>query len=206
MKKFRTDYRLIWIPLICFVGITYGLLIGKLGIYWDDWAYTWTRLELGFHGLLRHFSFSRPVAGQIHNLAILATDGSPLKIQIWGLIFQVLGSFCVGQLVRSTWKDSDFAAALCALLFLAYPGFSMQPIAINFAFSYFLIGILCISFIFSMKANRDPRHHLLLTIAAMALAALNLFASEYFFLLELLRPLSSGVKTPKMRTAASKNG
>lgn len=189
MKKFRTDYRLIWIPLVCFVVITYGLLIGKLGIYWDDWAYTWTRLELGFHGLLRHFSFSRPVAGQIHNLAILATDGSPLKIQIWGLIFQVLGSFCIGWLVRSTWKDSDFAAAHCALLFLAYPGFSMQPIAINFAFSYFLIGILCISFILSLKANRDPRRRILLTVIAMGLAALNLFASEYFFLLELLRPV-----------------
>ena len=59
--KKQLSFFAVLIPLSCFVLFSYGLLLNKLGFYWDDWPYVWTRLELGYHGLLRHFSFSRPV-------------------------------------------------------------------------------------------------------------------------------------------------
>ena len=192
MKKIIDELqkKFLWVivPLSLFVLLSYGLLLDKLGFYWDDWPYVWTRLELGYHGLLRHFSFSRPVAGQIHNLAILITGGSPLLTQIWGLCWQVFGSFCAGLLVKTVWPRKHFAAVLTALLFIAYPGFTMRPIAINFSFSWFLMGMLFLSFIFTVKAARGDKHATLLTAAACLISLLNLFASEYFFLLELLRP------------------
>ena len=138
--------------------------------------------------MLRHFSFSRPVAGQLHNLAILITNGSPLAAQIWGLAAQVFGSFFAGLLVREVWPRKRFAAVLTALLFIAYPGFTMRPIAINFSFSYFLMGMLFLSFILSVRALRSPEHRIPRIVCAGLIALLNLFASEYFFLLELLRP------------------
>ena len=188
--KKRTSFTPVLIPLLAFVLLSYGLLLNRLGFYWDDWPYVWTRMDLGYHGLLRHFSFSRPVAGQLHNIAILLTNGRPLPAQIWGLIMQVFGSFCAGLLVKEIWPQKRFAAGLTALLFLAYPGFTMRPIAINFSFSWFLMGMLFLSFILSIRAlrpeTRFPRW-LLITAAAM-ISLLNLFASEYFFLLELLRP------------------
>ncbi|MBQ6505220.1 MAG: hypothetical protein IJI57_15035 [Flexilinea sp.] len=183
----RKTFMIALIPLILFVLLSYGLLLNRLGFYWDDWPYVWTRLELGYHGLLRHFSFSRPVAGQIHNLAILITGGSPLLAQVWGLCMQVFGSFCAGLLVKEVWPKKTFAAALTALLFLAYPGFTMRPIAINFSFSYFLMGMLFVSFILSVRAARGAGHKGLLITAGCLISLLNLFASEYFFLLELLR-------------------
>ncbi len=181
-------YAAVLLPLCAFVLLSYGLLLRKLGFYWDDWPYIWTRLELGYHGLLRHFSFSRPVAGQLHNIAILITNGSPLLTQVYGLIAQVFGSFFAGLLVREVWPEKRFAAALTALLFLAYPGFTMRPIAVNFSFSYFLMGMLCLSFVLSVRVQRGTGNRLLLTAAACVICLLNLFASEYFFLLELLRP------------------
>ncbi|MBR6089513.1 MAG: hypothetical protein IKP86_06245 [Anaerolineaceae bacterium] len=190
----RIRFISVLVPLAVFVLLTYGTLVNRLGFYWDDWPYVWTRLELGYHGLLRHFSFSRPVAGQIHNLAILITGGSPLAAQIWGLCAQVFGSFCAGLLIRNVWPNKLYAAVLTSLLFLAYPGFTMRPIAINFSFSYFLMGILFLSFILSVRAvkidpekpERCPRW--IMIAAACLISLLNLFASEYFFLLELLRP------------------
>ena len=179
-------YTLALIPLGLFVLLSYGLILNKLGFYWDDWPYVWTRLELGYHGLLRHFSFSRPVAGQIHNLAILITNGNPFLAQCWGLCAQVFGSFCAGLLVKEVWPQKRYAAILTALLFIAYPGFTMRPIAINFSFSYFLMGMLFLSFILSIKAAKSGR--MVLCAAACLISLLNLFASEYFFLLELLRP------------------
>ena len=187
-KLKRIPYTAVLIPLGVFVLLSYGTLLKKLGFYWDDWPYVWTRLELGYHGLLRHFSFSRPVAGQIHNLAILITNGSPFLAQCWGLLWQVFGSFCAGLLVKEVWPEKRFAAALTALLFIAYPGFTMRPIAINFSFSYFLMGMLFLSFILSVRAVWVSRGRAVCIILACLISLLNLFASEYFFLLELLRP------------------
>ena len=128
------------------------------------------------------------MAGQLHNIAILVTGGSPLFAQIWGLAAQVFGSFCAGWMIREVWPRRRFAAVLAAMLFLAYPGFTMRPIAINFSFSYFLMGMLFISFALSVRAARGSAHRVLFVIIACLIALLNLFASEYFFLLELLRP------------------
>ena len=190
MDKKKSGFSFLWVllPLCLFVLASYGLLLNKLGFYWDDWPYVWTRLELGYHGLLRHFSFSRPVAGQLHNLAILITNGSPLLAQIWVLLMQVFCSFCAGFLVKEVWPGKKFAAVLTALLFLAYPGFTMRPIAINFSFSYFLMGMLFLSFILSIRAAKGAKHGVLMVVCACLISLLNLFASEYFFLLELLRP------------------
>ncbi len=189
MKKLKEKkYILVLIPLAAFVLFSYGLLLNKLGFYWDDWPYEWTRLAVGYEGLLRHFSFSRPVAGQLHNIAILINNGSPLIAQIYGLVMQVFGGFCLGLLIHETWRGKTFAAVLGALLFTAYPGFTMRPIAVNFSFSFFLMGMLCLSFVFSIRAARSPKRRVLRIVLAALIALVNLFASEYFFLLELLRP------------------
>ncbi len=189
MKKLKEKkYILVLIPLAAFVLFSYGLLLNKLGFYWDDWPYEWTRLAVGYEGLLRHFSFSRPVAGQLHNIAILINNGSPLIAQIYGLVMQVFGGFCLGLLIHETWRGKTFAAVLGALLFTAYPGFTMRPIAVNFSFSFFLMGMLSLSFVLSIRAARSPKRRVLRIILAALIALVNLFASEYFFLLELLRP------------------
>ncbi len=189
MKKLKEkNYILVLIPLAAFVLFSYGLLLNKLGFYWDDWPYEWTRLAVGYEGLLRHFSFSRPVAGQLHNIAILINNGSPLIAQIYGLVMQVFGGFCLGLLIHETWRGKTFAAVLGALLFTAYPGFTMRPIAVNFSFSFFLMGMLSLSFVLSIRAARSPKRRVLRIILAALIALVNLFASEYFFLLELLRP------------------
>ncbi len=189
MKKLKEKkYILVLIPLAAFVLFSYGLLLNKLGFYWDDWPYEWTRLAVGYEGLLRHFSFSRPVAGQLHNIAILINNGSPLIAQIYGLVMQVFGGFCLGLLIHETWRGKTFAAVVGALLFTAYPGFTMRPIAVNFSFSFFLMGMLSLSFVLSIRAARSPKRRVLRIILAALIALMNLFASEYFFLLELLRP------------------
>ncbi|MHC1773134.1 MAG: hypothetical protein AB9907_15660 [Flexilinea sp.] len=197
LKEFHLPFFILPLVLFLFVFLSYGIVAGKLGIYWDDWAYLWTRLELGYDGLVRHFSFSRPVAGQLHNIAILLTGKNPLRIQIFGLVMRIIGSGSVGYLVYRIWNKDSYLASICALFFVAYPGFTMQPIAINFGFSYFLIAILCFSLVLTIEAIRSPSRRILYELSALLLSAINLFASEYFFLLELLRPLLIWTETAK---------
>lgn len=172
-------------------ALSYGLVISKLGIYWDDWAFVWTRLAVGYDGLLRHFSFSRPVAGQLHNLSILLTGGDPLRMQLFAQGMRIAAAVCFAALLRSVWRSEPWRrlAWVGGLLYFVYPGFTMIPIAINFGFSYFLMGCLFVSWLLSLRVLRGEGNAAIQTAAALLLSALNLFASEYFFLLELVRPV-----------------
>ena len=63
----------------------------------------------------------------------------------------------------------------------------MIPIGINFGFSYLLMAMLFVSLLLSIRALRGEGRVWTGMAAAMLLSAVNLFASEYFFLLELCR-------------------
>lgn len=177
--------------LIVLAFLSYGLTLPKLGIYWDDWAMIWTRLAVGFDGLVRHFSFSRPLAGQMHNLAILLTGGDPLKVQLYAQAMRIVCALVFSALIRTVWRKSASALipVIAGLIFFVYPGFTMIPIGINFGFSYLMMTAQFTSWMLSVRAlcgEGRPRAQI---FAAAALSALNLFATEYFFLLELIRPL-----------------
>lgn len=187
----RWTYAAYGLFLAVLSALSYGLVIPKLGIYWDDWAFVWTRLAVGYEGLLRHFSFSRPLAGQLHNLSILLTAGDPLRMQLFAQGMRIAAALSFAALLRAVWRDEPLRrwAWLGGLLYFVYPGFTMIPIAINFGFSYFLMGCLFVSWYLSLRALRGEGNVAVQTAAALLLSALNLFASEYFFLLELVRPL-----------------
>jgi len=188
-KKDLTYFRFLPLLLIFLAVLSYGLVIRKLGIYWDDWAYLWTKMELGYAGIVRHFSFSRPLAGQIQNLVMEITGKNPFYIQIYGLSMRVICASLLGLLFHQIWPGQYFAASVCSLLFFIYPGFTMQPIALNFGFSYLLMSILFLSFLLMIRVLHHSNHRFLLTIVALILSTINLFASEYFFMLEFIRPV-----------------
>ncbi|HQJ02194.1 MAG TPA: hypothetical protein PLX12_11375, partial [Flexilinea sp.] len=188
-KTDSTYFRFLPLLLIFLAVLSYGLVIRKLGIYWDDWAYLWTKMELGYAGIVRHFSFSRPLAGQIQNLVMEITGKNPLWIQIYGLSMRVICASLLGFLFHQIWPGQYFAASVCSLLFFIYPGFTMQPIALNFGFSYLLMSVLFFSFLLTVRILHHSSHRILFTAVALILSAINLIASEYFFMLEFLRPV-----------------
>ncbi len=189
LHRIENGYCPLPVALALLMILGYGLVVRRLGIYWDDWAYLWTKFELGAAGMERHFSFSRPLAGQIQNIVMTFTGKNPLTIQLYGLLMRTGCATLVGWLVFRIWNTDKLNAALAATFFIVYPGFTMQPIALNFGFSYLLLSLLLISFSLTLRVIRTGRYRLPLTIGALSLSAVNLFASEYFFLLELLRPL-----------------
>ena len=184
-------------------ALSYGTSILKSGIYWDDWAFIWTRLAVGYAGLLRHFSFSRPLAGQLHNLAILLTGGDPIRIQLYAQLMRICCTLVFAALLRTLWTGS-WIVPFAALLFFSYPGFTMLPIGINFGFSYLLMAMLFVSQLLSIRALRGEGRGWIGTAAALLLSAVNLFASEYFFLLELIRPVLFWIALSEVRADRSR--
>ncbi len=55
----------------------YGLLINRLGFYWDDWPWVWLFHSQGAARLLEIDQVSRPLAGEIPLAGLAAGRGEP---------------------------------------------------------------------------------------------------------------------------------
>lgn len=170
--------------------LSYGLLLPRLGFYWDDFPMTWIRTAMGAEGLARYFSTNRPVYGLLQNLFFAVLGDSALAWQIFALLWRWLAAVMLWALLRRLWPRWRQPAIIAAALMVVYPAFDAQHVAVVFSAFFLVLTALLGSLCCSLAAldSAGPRR-LGLTAAGLALALLNLIPLEYFFLLELLRPL-----------------
>jgi hypothetical protein len=91
--------------------------------------------------------------------------------------------------MRALWPKKQHMAIWAALIFLVYPGFRQQAIAIPYGHFYLIYAALIGSLLCTVLAYRNPQRYALFTGVAILLSAVNLYSMEYFFTLELIRPL-----------------
>jgi hypothetical protein len=158
--------------------LAYGLLIPRLGFYWDDLPMSWIRYELGPEAMTRYFSTNRPVWGLLYQITTRLFPQVPVFWQIWALLWRWLGAVAVWAIVRELWKDRPYFALSVALLFLLYPGFNQQWG--SYLYSHFFIVIFFYFYSIYLSLKRK-------TLPALIFSALNLWMMEYFFPLEFAR-------------------
>lgn len=158
--------------------LAYGLLIPRLGFYWDDLPMSWIRYELGPEAMTRYFSTNRPVWGWLYQITTRLLPQNPIYWQIFALLWRWLGAVTVRAIVRELWKDKPVFALSVSLLFLLYPGFNQQWG--SYLYSHFFIVI----FFFLLSIYLMLRRR---TLPALIFSALNLWMMEYFFPLEFAR-------------------
>ena len=106
------------ILLFAVAFLAYGLLIFRLGFYWDELPMTWIRYQLGSEALTRYFSTNRPVWGMLHQLTTRIFPQVPAYWQIFALLWRWLGAVVVYVIVAKLWKGKPQSALGVALLFL----------------------------------------------------------------------------------------
>ena len=169
--------------------LSYGLVIPRLGFYWDSWGMNWIAQTRGPAGLAQYFSTNRPVWGLLYQLTLPALGGSPLPWQIFGLLWRWLTSLALWGVLRLLWPRQPEPALWASLLFTVYPGFQQQSIALLYSHFEIVLTAFLASLACSLLALKYPRWRFLLLSGGMLLSAINLLMLEYFFLLELLRPV-----------------
>lgn len=189
LRNFQFPTWSVPLALLAACVLSYGILIPWLGFYWDDWAFVWISQKLGAPGLTRYFSTNRPVWGWLYQLTTPLLGEQPWHWQTFALVFRWLTGMGVWWLVNLLWPRRKDAALWASLLFVLYPGFTQQHIAITYGHFFVVLSALLISFCLTVLAVKNPQRAWLYTPLALVLAAANLFMMEYFFMLELLRPL-----------------
>ncbi len=178
-------------PLILFAVCAASYLPGMLhmGFFWDDWPINWMAQNLGSQGLATYFSTNRPVWGLLYQLTMPILGSSPVVWQITAIVVRFLTGLAAWALVRQVWPGAKKAALWVGLLFLVYPGFTQQHVALLYTHFFLVILFFLLSLTCTAASLNHPNRFWLFTVLGLLLSAANLLMMEYFFMLDLLRPL-----------------
>lgn len=179
------------VPLALFFAclLSFGLLIPWLGFYWDDWPAIWFLHFLGPSGFVDVFASDRPLLGRLFWLTTSVLGESTIGWQLFGFLTRWASSLALWWILRVLWPSRPQTAAWIALLFALYPGFGQQFIAVTYSHVFIILTVFFLSMVSMILALRKRRWFWPLYIASLLGAAYSMFSVEYFFGLELLRPI-----------------
>jgi hypothetical protein len=175
--------------LLIVVATAYGLFAGQQGIHWDDWAFVWIPAFLGKEGLVRYFAVSRPVWGYFYVLSTSLIGTNILGWQIFSIVWQWLASVALWWTLRLAWPRNARAVFFMTLFAVLYPGFTQHSIAITYGHFFLIFTFFFLSFALMLFGQRYPAYYWPTLIGGVLCSAVSLFSLEYYFGLELLRPL-----------------
>jgi hypothetical protein len=175
--------------LLVVTVLAYGLLLAQMGFFWDELPMSWIRYQLGPDAMTRYFSTNRPVWGVLYQLTTSVLPQIPIYWEILALVVRWASAVLVWLMARNLWRGRAEFAAIASLAFLLYPGFNQQWTSFLYGHFFIVLCFLLLSFLCSIWAERRPDRRLELSLGGVILAGLNLWMMEYFFVLELLRPL-----------------
>lgn len=201
LSKIRSALRSFFFPswsipiaLLLLTLLSYGLRAFSLGFFWDDWPYLWFFHRFGPSGIVAAFSGDRPFLSFIYTLSLTVLGDSVQSWQAFALLARWLCGVGLWWALTQAWPRQANKAAWAAALFTLYPGFTQQWIAVIYGQAFLLFSALFFSIGLTLRlARRRGRlsRWLLLagTLLALAFSAFTMFSTEYFFGLEMLRPI-----------------
>jgi hypothetical protein len=174
--------------ILLVILLAYGWQIHLLGFYWDDWVYIYRYQTMGV--------FSTIYYGTTRQLGVLAllpgflfSADSPLRWHIYMLLLRWGGVLCMWWALNRLWPGQRASVTFMALLFSVYPAFTQQSISVVYSLQFFTYAVFFVSLGLMVAAARDERRFWGLTVLALLSQSFHLAIVEYFFGLELIRPL-----------------
>lgn len=208
IRRMRPASASLPIALLGICLLAYGLFIPWLGFYWDDWPMVWFNHAFGPLAFPRVWQAVRPVLGWFFIPSMAAFGDNPQAWQVFGLAMRWLSAVSLWWAARQVWPRHGRQAAWLALLFVVYPGFQQQAVAVVYSHYFWILALHWFSIGAMVRAVRRPEARWRWTAAALLSGAVSIFALEYFVVLEVLRPfllwqsLGDTHVSPRRRVAA----
>lgn len=173
--------------------LAYGLRALSLGFFWDDWPYLWLFDRFGVPGIVTAFSSDRPFLSFIYSVSLTVLGSSRQGWQIFALLAHWLCAVAFWRVLTEAWPRHIVQAGWAAMLFVVYPGFTQHWIAVIYGQAFLLWALALFSIALTLRLfARPPASRAAQiggTILALVMGGLTTFSTEYFFGLELLRPV-----------------
>jgi len=179
---------LFYVWLLALTIACYGLLIPFLGFYWDDIPYLYLFHNFGPFGFPEFVSFDRPFSAWIFMLTTALFGYKPIFYHLFALVLRFASAVLFSKIIQNLWPKNIAFRQISASLFLVYPGFLQQPIAViyNHHLSVLCLFLLSIELMLeNLKKEKNKNLPFIISI----LASLHMFSIENFATLELIRPV-----------------
>ena len=176
----------------------FGLLLPRLGFYWDDWAKLLVSRLFGLSGYWAYYAEDRPLSGWTHILLTPLLGPAPFNWQVFALLMRWLTAVGIWWTLRLIWPEHRRQAVYAALLFTIYPVFTQQPIALTFHQQWLQYVLYFLSVAAMLLALHRPRRYGVLTGLALTGMIAELTVTEYFIGLEVLRLFFLGIVAARM--------
>lgn len=188
LSKYKERWWLVPLTLFLVCLGAYGLVAPKLGFYWDDWL-----IALVFHSKLNfweYFKYDRPFSAWTHIVFFPLLGSSPKNWHFFMLILKWATSWGVYKVIHQIWPQRRREALFASLIFAIHPVFKQQAIALSYSQHFITYGLFLLSIITMLAALNSSRWRKVAfsTLSIVATVG-HLFTMEYFWSLELLRPL-----------------
>jgi len=189
MKSSRFTYKSFPWALLVLCLLSFSLLAPWLGFFWDDWPTIWYLHLFGPGGFKDVFAIDRPLLGYIFMLTTALLGKSALAWQLFGILTRWASALALWWTLRSLWPGNLRQVTWAVILFTVYPGFTQQPISVTYSNAWIILTAFFISLGLMIWAVRRPRWRIHLLAGSLLLSAFAMFSTEYFFGLEMLRPV-----------------
>ena len=165
----------------------------RAGFYWDEWPFLWFNHAYGPDGVVKYFNTLRPFLGYFYAATIPILGTNSVAWQVFGIFTRCLAGLSLWWLLKSIWPERKKSTLAASILFMVFPSFSQQYIAIMWSHLFVLLAIFFCSLTWMVLSLRQPERRILYLVLSLAAGAISLFTSEYWFGLELLRPFIFGL-------------
>lgn len=185
MKKIlHSDYFLLFLVS----ALAYLPFIPQFGYFNDDWYHIHTVSTQGAAYFNVIFGIDRPMRAWVMIPAYLLFGNNPLYYNLAAYVFRLAGGLVFLWILRQTWTDRR-ATFSAALLFLVYPGFLVQPNAIDYLSHIFGLaaGMTSIALTVNMLQTGEWRKNVAPYVFSTILGVLYLGQMEWYIGLEVLR-------------------
>jgi len=186
--------RKLWFPffLLLLTILTYGLLTYRQGFYLDDWYIILFKEKLGNQGFMLYFSQDRPFLSYPYVLLMAVFGESAVNWAIFALVMRWVTTCTFWHLLNKLIPDQKKLWIWATVLFAVYPGFRFHWFAIMYAFGYIFLTFYLLSFFAMAKAldhTSKPWLYGLWTLLGLLFLLIGIVPQEYFFGMELFRPV-----------------
>jgi hypothetical protein len=173
--------------LFFLIVLCFGILIPKLGFFWDDLPYLYQYAAFGPNGFPEFVASDRPFSAWIFSATTSLFGFNPIGYHVLLLFLRWLCAILFFEIIQLIWKENRGINLATSSIFAIYPGFLQQPIALiyNHHFSIFMFLLLSI-YLMVLNASREKRSILLTSISIFL--SIGMFSIENFATLEMIRP------------------
>ncbi len=184
---------MLWFPIFLLLIhiLTWAVQIRHYGFYLDDWVSLSAYDQGGFEGLMQYSIIdSRPgLMMWVIGLGFKLFGNDRLWWQLWSLFWRYQAGLAAWLLIKSLWPRKQTVAEFSAILLMIFPFFKHQALSIVYNMQWIQYALILYSFWLTVKAIRSDNKKIKLLVSgfSLLLSGLQLFMTEYYLTLELLR-------------------